>query len=109
MKCGCIPTRYYGAQIFLGTQNPNSLDYTKVLVYRRTAGCGYSSAYKIIDVRYAKYMNSAFGKGYYLDYSLSQVCLSRGTYYFAIQAVGSDCGKDITGPMKEIGCVTVRW
>lgn len=109
LKCGCIPTRYYGAQIFLGTQNPNSLDYTKVLVYRRTAGCGYSSAYKIIDVRYAKYMNGAFGKGYYLDYSLSQVCLSRGTYYFAIQAVGSDCGKDITGPMKEIGCVTVRW
>lgn len=109
LKCGCIPTRYYGAQIFLGTQNPNSLDYTKVRVYRRTAGCGYGSAYKTIDVRYAKYMNGPYGKGYYLDYSLSQVCLSRGTYYFAIQAVGSDCGKEITGPMKEIGCVTVKW
>ena len=109
LKCGCIPTRYYGAQIFLGTQNPNSLDYTKVRVYRRTSSGGYGSAYKTIDVRYARYMNGAFGKGYYLDYSLSQVCLSRGTYYFAIQAVGSDCGKEITGPMKEIGCVTVRW
>lgn len=109
LKCGCIPTRYYGAQIFLGTQNPNSLDYTKVRVYRRTSSGQYGSAYKTIDVRYAKYMNGAFGKGYYLDYSLSQVYLSKGTYYFAIQAVGSDSGKEITGPMKEIGCVTVRW
>ena len=108
LVCGCIPTRYYGAQIFLGTQNPSTLDYSKVRVYRRTASGGYGSAYTTIDVRYAKYMNGAFGKGYYLDYTLSKVCLSRGTYYFAIQAVGTDCGKEITGPMKEIGCVTVR-
>ncbi|MGO2891313.1 hypothetical protein [Enterococcus devriesei] len=108
LMCGCIPTRYYGAQIFLGTQNPNSLDYTKVRVYRRTSGCGYGSAYKTIDVRYAKYMNGSFGRGYYLDSGLSEVCLSRGTHYFAIQAVGFDCGKEITGPIKEIGCVSVR-
>ncbi|WP_288227814.1 fibronectin type III domain-containing protein [uncultured Enterococcus sp.] len=108
LVCGCIPTRYYGAQIFLGTQNPSTLDYSKVRVYRRTASGGYGSAYTTIDVCYAKYMNGAFGKGYYLDYTLSKVCLSRGTYYFAIQAVGTDCGKEITGPMKEIGCVTVR-
>lgn len=108
LVCGCIPSRYYGAQIFLGTQNPNTLDYTKVRVYRRTSGCGYGSAYKTIDVRYAKYMNGAFGKGYYLDESLSYVCLSRGSYSFAIQAVGSDCGKEVTGPMIELGCVTVR-
>ncbi|MBO0452694.1 fibronectin type III domain-containing protein [Candidatus Enterococcus murrayae] len=109
LKCGCIPTRYYGAQIFLGTQNPNSLDYTKVRVYRRTSTGQYSSAYKTIDVRYAKYTNGVFGKGYYIDYSLSKVCLSKGTYYFALQAIGSDSGKEITGPMKEIGCVTVKW
>ncbi|MFR3685159.1 MAG: hypothetical protein ACLTXM_08995 [Enterococcus sp.] len=108
LVCGCIPTRYYGAQIFLGTKNPSSLDYTKVRVYRRTSSGQYGAAYKTIDVRYAKYMNGPYGKGYYLDYTLSKVCLSKGTHYFAIQAVGSDCGKEITGPMKEIGCVTVR-
>lgn len=106
LKCGCIPTRYYGAQIFLGTKKPT--DYTKVRVYRRTSSGKYTSAYKTIDVRYAKYVNGPFGKGYYLDYSLSKVCLSRGTYYFAIQAVGSDGGKEITGPMKEIGCAYVN-
>lgn len=107
LKCGCIPTRYYGAQIFLGTKKPT--DYTKVRVYRRTSSGKYTSAYKTIDVRYAKYMNGSFGKGYYLDYTLSKVCLSRGTYYFAIQAVGYDGGKEITGPMKEIGCAYVKW
>ncbi|GAA2899111.1 fibronectin type III domain-containing protein [Enterococcus pseudoavium] len=105
LSCG-RPTRYYGAQIFLGTQKPT--EYTKVRVYRKTGGCGYGAAYKTIDVRYAKCMNGSFGKGYYLDYSLSKVCLPKGTHYFAIQAVGSDCGKEITGPIKEIGCVTVK-
>lgn len=109
LKCGCIPTRYYGAHIFLGTKNPNTLGYSKVRVYRRKSTAKYTSAYKTIDVRYAKYMDGPYGKGYYLDYTLSKVCLTKHTYYFAIQAVGTDSGKQITGPMKEIGCVTVKW
>ena len=109
LKCGCIPTRYYGAQIYLGTKHPSTLDYTKVRVYCKTGTNQYGAPYKTIDVRYAKYMNGPYGKGYYIDQSYSALYTTKGTYWFAIQAVGTDNGKEITGPMVQINGINVKW
>ena len=108
VKCGCIPTRYYGAQIFLGTQHPSKLDYTKVNVYCKTGTNPHGTPYKTIDVRYAKYMNGPYGKGYYIDQSYSPYYTSKGSYWFAVQAVGMDNGKEITGPIVEINGIVFK-
>lgn len=108
LVCGCIPTRYYGAQIYLGKQHPNTLDYTHVRVFIRNKGSQYGGAYKTLNVSQAKYMCGAFGYGYYLDECLSYKYLNNGTYEFAIQAVGKDShGREVAGKLTQIGCVCV--